>query len=215
MKKLISVLALALILTLAFVTVISAEGDAASEAAVEEGSVDTVGAVSTTIVKEDDESMIGKIINGQNLAIFGAALVAGIACMGSAKAVSIVGSANSAILSEEPSLFGKLFLLQALPMTQGVYGLVTALLILMSSGIMSGAGAELSLMDGAFYLMAALPYTFVGYFSAVQQGKAAIAGANLCAKRPDQLGKAITMTALVETYAIFGLLVSLLTILSH
>lgn len=160
----------------------------------------------------EKESIVDKVFTGNNIAIIGAAIVAGIAGMGSAKAVSSVGNAASAVLAEEPSLFGKLFVLQALPMTQGVYGLVSALLILIKAGILTG-GADLTVAQGFYLLVAALPYTFVGYFSAIWQSKAAIAGVNLVGKRPDQLGKAITSTALVETYAIFGLLVSILAII--
>lgn len=40
-----------------------------------------------------------------------------------------------------------------------------------------------------------------------------MAGVSLIAKRPDEVGKAITSAALVETYAIFAVLVSLLLVL--
>ena len=41
---------------------------------------------------------------------------------------------------------------------------------------------------------------------------AAASGISLIAKRPDEVGKAITSAALVETYAIFAVLVSLLMV---
>ena len=41
----------------------------------------------------------------------------------------------------------------------------------------------------------------------------AVAGVNLIAKRPDEVGKAITSASLVEIYAVFALLVSLLLII--
>ena len=41
----------------------------------------------------------------------------------------------------------------------------------------------------------------------------AAAGINLIGQHPDELGKAITASALVETYAIFALLISLLPVL--
>ena len=44
-------------------------------------------------------------------------------------------------------------------------------------------------------------------------GKVAVAGVNLIAKRPKEVGKAITSAALVETYAIFAVLISLLMVL--
>ena len=61
--------------------------------------------------------------------------------------------------------------------------------------------------------MAALPIAAVGLFSAIKQARVAVAGINLLSKRPDQVGKAITSAALVETYAIFALLISVLLVL--
>lgn len=96
-------------------------------------------------------------------------------------------------------------------MTQGVYGLVAAFLIIFKIGLFS-TPMELTVAQGGYFLMAALPYAIVGLFSAVRQGRVAASGINLLAKRPDQLGKAITSAALVETYAIFALLVTLLLV---
>ena len=42
---------------------------------------------------------------------------------------------------------------------------------------------------------------------------AAAAGMNILAKRPDDFGKGVIAAALVETYAIFAVLVSLLLII--
>ncbi|HPE95267.1 MAG TPA: permease, partial [Bacillota bacterium] len=46
------------------------------------------------------------------------------------------------------------------------------------------------------------------------QGKAAVAAIHMTGKQPDASGKGITMTALVETYAILALLISILLIYS-
>ena len=62
-------------------------------------------------------------------------------------------------------------------------------------------------------LLGALPTAFVGYFSAIMQAKTAVAGIGLLAKRPEEAGKAITMAIMVETYAVFALLISMLVIL--
>ena len=50
----------------------------------------------------------------------------------------------------------------------------------------------------------------VGYISGIYQGKAAAAGVGIVAKKPEELGKAITLAAIVETYALLGLLISFL-----
>ena len=155
--------------------------------------------------------LLGQIFTGQNLAIFGAGLAAALSVMGSAKVVSLVGESASGLLSDDPNKFGKALALQALPMTQGVYGLVAAFLIIFKIGLF-GTPMALTTAQGAYFLMAALPYAIVGLFSAIRQGRVAASGINLLAKRPDQLGKAITNAALVETYAIFALLVTLLLV---
>lgn len=152
------------------------------------------------------------IFSGRNLALLGAALAAGLAGMGSAKGVGMVGEAASGLLTEDPSKFGKALILQALPGTQGIYGLITAFLIIFKIGIL-GTPVELTVAQGAYFLMAALPIAIVGFYSAIKQAKVAVSGVNLIAKRPDEVGKAITSAALVETYAIFAVLVSLLLVL--
>ena len=157
--------------------------------------------------------LMNLIFTGNNLALLGAALAAALSGMGSAKGVGLVGEASAGLLSEDPSKFGKALILQALPGTQGIYGLITAFLIIFKMGILSGAPVTLTVAQGAYFLMAALPIAIVGFYSGVKQGKVAAAGISLIAKRPKEVGKAITSAALVETYAIFAVLVSLLLVL--
>lgn len=154
------------------------------------------------------------IFSGHNLALLGAALAVGLAGIGSAKGVGIVGQAASGLLTEDPSKFGKVLLLEALPGTQGIYGLITALLLIFKLKLLSAAPVALTTAQGAYFLMACLPIALAGYSSAISQGKVAAAGVNLISKRPDELGKAVTSAALVETYAIFAVLVSMLLILT-
>ncbi len=157
--------------------------------------------------------LISTLFTGNNLAFLGAAIAAIPAGMGSAKGVGIVGEASSGLLAEDPSKFGKALILQALPGTQGIYGLITAFLIIFKTGILSGAPVTFDVAQGMYYLIAALPIGIVGYFSAIRQGRVAASGISLLAKRPKEVGKAITSAALVETYAILALLVSLLMVL--
>ena len=156
--------------------------------------------------------IIDQIFSGQNLALLGAALAAGLSGMGSAKGVGLVGEAASGLLTEDPSKFGKTLILQALPGTQGIYGLITAFLIIFKIGLL-GTPVELTVAQGAYFLMASLPIAIVGLYSGIKQGRVAASGIGLIAKRPDEVGKAITSAALVETYAIFAVLVSLLLVL--
>lgn len=152
------------------------------------------------------------IFTGNNLAILGAALATLLAGIGSAKGVNLVGKAASGLLSEDPSKFGKAMALLALPMTQGIYGLITSFMIMLKIGVFGGTPMVLTISQGAFYLFASLPIAIVGLYSGIKQGEVAAAGVSVLAKRPDQLGKAIMTAALVETYAIFAVLVSIMLV---
>ncbi|MBE6593217.1 MAG: V-type ATP synthase subunit K [Ruminococcaceae bacterium] len=156
--------------------------------------------------------LLSNILSGNNLALLGAALAVIFAGMGSARGVGMVGEAASGLLSEDPSKFGKALVLQALPGTQGIYGFIVAFLVVMKLGILGGSPVTLTTAQGAYYLFGALPMAIVGYVSAVKQARVAVTGISLIAKRPKEVGKAITSSALVEMYAILALLVSVLII---
>ena len=149
---------------------------------------------------------------GMGLALLGAALAAGLAGIGSAKGVGIVGEAASGLVSEDPSKFGQTILLQALPGTQGLYGLLIAFLVLLKVGLIGGADAVVTPEAGLMIFCACVPIAIVGYFSAIAQGRAAAGGVNIIAKRPEELSKAMVYAAMVETYAVLALLVSFLTL---
>jgi len=155
------------------------------------------------------------LFSGTNLALLGVALAIVLPCIGSAKGVGIVGEAATGLLSEQPGMFGKAFPLMALPMTQGIYGLVAAFMTLMNLGLFKSPDylMNLTYVQGGYILMASLPIAIAGLFSALRQGRVAAAGINLVGKRPNSLGQAITTAALVETYAIFALLITILLIM--
>ena len=151
--------------------------------------------------------------NGLVLAVIGAALAALLAGIGSAKGVSLVGEAASGVVSVDPSKFSKVLLLELLPGTQGLYGLIAAMFILIRTNVLSGNAAELTVQQGLAFLAASLPIAVVGLISGIMQGRAAAAGVSITAKKPEHNGKAIIMAAMVETYAILALLVSVLIIM--
>ena len=144
-------------------------------------------------------------------ALTGAALASLLAGIGSAIGVGLAGRAAAGAVAENPDLFSKVLILQLLPGTQGIYGLLIAFITLSQIGILGGS-ADMSWQKGALYFLGCLPMAIVGYVSAIKQAKAAISGIHLTAKRPDQSGKAIIFAAMVETYAILALLVSILAV---
>lgn len=149
---------------------------------------------------------------GIAFAVIGAVFAALFAGIGSAKGVGLVGEAAAGVVSVDPSKFSKVLILQLLPGTQGLYGLLTAILMMSRIGIIGGTPADLTLSQGLMFFAASLPIAFVGLLSGIAQGRAAAAGVGIVAKKPDQNGKGIIMAAMVETYAILALLVSILLI---
>ena len=70
----------------------------------------------------------------------------------------------------------------------------------------------MDLGTGLAVFAACLPIAIVGLISAYHQGRTSVASIGLVAKNPDQFGKAMLFPAMVETYAILSLLVSILAI---
>ena len=150
---------------------------------------------------------------GPGLTLLAGALAALLPGIGSAKSVGRAGELAAGVLTEDPAKFGKVLILQALPGTQGIYGLLSWFMIMNASGMLTG-NANLSWQTGMAYVMAALPITIVGYFSSVYQGRVAEAGIALVAKRPQEQSKALVLAAMVETYAILALLATVLSVLN-
>lgn len=72
------------------------------------------------------------------IAVLGAISAALFSGMGSAKATGMVGESAAGVISEDPSKFSKLLILQLLPGTQGLYGLLVAVLALSKLGLLAG-----------------------------------------------------------------------------
>lgn len=141
--------------------------------------------------------------------IFGAlgiALAVGMSGIGSAKGVGIVGEAAAGLVTEEPEKFGKALVLELLPGTQGLYGFVIGFLAFnaMNKGI--------DLQQGMLLLFACLPIAITGLWSGIAQGKAAAAGIQILAKKPEHTTKGIILAAMVETYALLGFVISFLLV---
>ena len=149
---------------------------------------------------------------GMFYAILGASVAVVLSGMGSSKGVGIASEAAGAVLQDDPSKFGKLLVLQLLPGTQGLYGLIVAVMVMLNIGILGGE--PVSTQAGLQYLAACLPIAFGGYFSARAQGRVCAVGVNLTAKRPEESSKAIVSASLIELYALLGFIVSFLMVIN-
>ena len=151
-------------------------------------------------------------MSGIVYALIGAALAVGLAGCGSAWGVGIAGQAAAGVVTVDPGKFAKVLVLQLLPGTQGIYGLLVGFITLSKIGLLGGGAAEVSATNGLLILAACLPIAIVGLLSAVHQGKTSAASIGIIAKKPDQFGKAMLFPAMVETYAILALLISILAV---
>jgi len=149
---------------------------------------------------------------GTFIAILGAVLAAAAAGIGSAIGVGVAGKAAAGVTSEDPDKFSKCLVLQLLPGTQGIYGLLVAFLVFVKINLFGDVMA-LTNGEGLSLFAACLPMAIVGFVSALYQSKVACSGIALVAKRPEESGKAIILAVMVETYAVLALLVSLLGVM--
>ena len=125
--------------------------------------------------------------SGNFLAVLGAALAVGLGGIGSAKGVGIAGEAAAGLIAEDPDKFGQ---------------------------TLGGQTAPLTSSQGLYVLAACLPCALTGLISGIHQGRVSAAGINVVAKRPSEVSKAMIYAAMVETYAILGLLISILLVIN-
>ncbi len=153
-------------------------------------------------------------IGGFAIALLGAGLAAVLPGIGSAKGTGMTGEAGAGLCSQDPGKFGKALILQVLPGTQGLYGLVIWFFAMLQMGALDGSAVGMDVATGVRYFMACLPIAFGGLLSALAQGKVAVASINILAKKPDDWSKGMIFCITVEFYAILSLLASFLMILN-
>ena len=157
-----------------------------------------------------------EMVGGQALAFIGFALAVGLCCIGSAKGTGMVGEAATGVLSETPEHFTKCMILQALPGTQGLYGMVVWFFALIRMNFMGNAAAvagSMTVQQGLAFFAACMPMAIGGLLSAIAQGRVAAASINIVAKKPDDWSKGLILCGIVEFYAILSLLASMLMLL--
>ena len=151
---------------------------------------------------------------GMAIGLLGAGLAAVLAGIGSAKGTGIAGEAGTGLLSEDPSKFGKVMILQVIPGTQGLYGLVVWFFAMLQMGVLDGSAMDLTVTEGIRYFVACLPMALGGLFSAMAQGRVAAGSINILAKQPDDWSKGMILCITVEFYAILSLLASFLMLIN-
>jgi len=151
--------------------------------------------------------------SGLAIGLLGAGLAACLAGAGSGVGTGIAGEAGAGLVTEDPSKFGKVMILQVIPGTQGLYGLVVFFVAVMRMGLLDGSALNLPFIDGCRFFAACLPIGIGGLVTAIAQGKVAAASVNLLAKNPDHWSKGMILCITVEFYAILSLLASMIMLL--
>lgn len=147
------------------------------------------------------------------IAMFGVGVAVGLAGIGSSIGVGIPSRAAAGVLSEQPDRFGRMFILVVLPSTQGFYGFIAAMFMMMKIGMFGGSiNFDMSIFQGIQFLMAALPVGVLGLVSGIHQGLVCTSGVELAAKQPEATMRVVIFAVMVETYAILGFVTSFLMV---
>jgi V/A-type H+-transporting ATPase subunit K len=166
--------------------------------------------------QSEEENIMGffEAFGGLALALLGAGLAAVLPGIGSAKGTGIAGEAGTGLLCQDPSKFGKVMILQVIPGTQGLYGLVVWFFALFTMGVFSGGIQAMTVTDGLTVFVSCIPMALGGWLSAIFQGRVAASAINVVAKKPNDWSKGIILCGIVEFYAILSLLASILLLMN-
>ena len=145
-------------------------------------------------------------MTGYLIVIIGVAVCVILCGIGSAIGLYKTGSAAAGVLGENPKMFGQVLVLVLLPATQGIYGFIIAII---ASGNLS-AGMELA--AGWELFGKVLPMALSGLITGILQGKSAV-NCIYAAGKQEGLGmKLLIYPAMIEFYAILGLIISIMII---
>jgi V/A-type H+-transporting ATPase subunit K len=145
---------------------------------------------------------------GYILGVLGIAICVVLCGIGSAIGLFKTGSAAAGILGDDPKKFGKVMVLVLLPATQGIYGFIIGIV---ASGSLDAA---MTVAQGWSLLAAALPMALSGLVTGILQGKSAANCIYAVGKQDSLGGKLIIYPAMIEFYAILGLIISILLVAS-
>lgn len=143
---------------------------------------------------------------GFTVAMIGVALCVLLCGVGSSIGLFKTGTAAAGVLGEKPDLFGKVLVLVLLPATQGIYGFIIGII---ASGSIN---ADLTLSHGWALFGAVMPMAFAGLITGIYQGKSAVNCIYAVGKQDSLGGKLIIYPAMIEFYAILGLIISIMLI---
>lgn len=143
---------------------------------------------------------------GYTIAMLGIAACVLLCGIGSCIGLYKTSTAAAGVLGEDPKKYGKVMVLVLLPATQGIYGFLIGII---ASGVLNEA---MTVASGWSVLGAVLPMTLSGLISAYFQGKSAVNCIYAVGKQESLSGKLIVYPAMIEFYAILGLIISIMLV---
>lgn len=139
-----------------------------------------------------------------DLLMVGPEIALALGCIGSSIGCGIGGMALHGVLSRTETGHGKLVALSAVPSSQAILGFV--FMVLMRNPLQAGTLSPMSGIGIALFVGLAL------MLSAIYQGKCAASAIQAAAKQPAVFFKAAIAVGLIESFAIFAFVFSLLLI---
>jgi|SRR3990170_6036499 len=152
------------------------------------------------------------VFAGTHWALMGAALAFIGGAIGSSIGITYAANVGQGVLAEDPDKFGRILPIVAMPGSQGIYGFITAVLVWVF--FLRDPKLLADPVVGFQVFLACLPVAFACLVSAVYQGLTGTGAASLIGKRAEAGGRAIIFPALVETYAILSLVISIILFLT-
>jgi V/A-type H+-transporting ATPase subunit K len=152
---------------------------------------------------------------GTIIALIGAGCAVLFTGLGSGLGLLISGNAAAGVLSEDPDKFGKVFILQIAPSTNGLYGVIVAAVMIFTQLTSGGAIVDFNAMQGWYLFVACMPITIVGFVTAILQAKLAASCIAMVGKNSEVSGgRALSIVAGIEFMQLLSMLVSFLMILT-
>ena len=142
--------------------------------------------------------------------LIGLVLSVSLGAIGSSLGVGYVTKVGAGLLSKEPQKFPQVLALAALPSTQALYGLLFGFILLIRVGFLDAVPKVINDATGLALMLSALPVGIACLISGIMQGQAAASGVKILAEKPENVSQAIVLAALIESFAVFGLVISLL-----
>jgi len=141
----------------------------------------------------------------------GVALAVAVPGIMAAMGVAMTGVAAAGLVSEDPKKFSKAFVLEIVPGTQGFYGFISGMLIMIATKLLTKEPSIAPGM-GITVVVAAIPAILQG-FTAYYQALVTTAGVSSIAKKEETFGSCVLFAIMVETYAILGFLSTFLLLI--